>query len=625
MTNRIIGDFEIVRELGRGGMGTVFEARDRMLGRRVAIKMVHPELARDPTLGERFRKEAQALAQLSHPNVTSVHSLFRHDQQLYLVMEFIEGEPLDARLRRLHALPWREAVDLACGALAGLGHAHERGIIHRDVKPANLLLVSPLDPPRGTPLVSPLDPPRGTLPAAGGIKIMDFGIAHILGQERLTQLGTVVGTLAYMSPEQVGGADVDARTDLYSLGIVLYEMVTGRVPFRADSDFALMRAQLEQAPEPPRALAPSLPLWLEAAIVRALAKDPAERFATAAEMASELRQIAARTAAAETAPTRVLAAPTPTVIAPPPAVPALPSAGTAVPRPPTPPPMAAAAPLTGAATPRRWPLIPLATAALLAVAAVVVGLALLQGDADDEGAPAVVTQAVSPQEPPPRRAEPPLTLQTTPPTRPPVSVPPPPPPPVAAKRVSPPPPPPPPPPPEVTPPVEAPPPSPPPPEPAPPPPEPAAALDPDELLLEVAEIADRLPPVSEQLLDHYEEYRDVIEDEDEALVKPEDETLAERLEVFLEATELLRRSANVVAEREGMARRRGLKRFATRVRSKLGSADRDTVWTRVGQVLQEGGRIRELLARANSDDTTRSLWRQIQDDLTRLEGLNAQR
>jgi serine/threonine-protein kinase len=343
MIGKIVGDFEIVRELGRGGMGSVFEARDRMLGRRVAVKVVHPELGRDPVLIERFRKEAQALARLNHPNVISVYSLFRAADQYFLVMEYVEGQTLEARLRTEGALPWKESVDLLAGALEGLQHVHEQGILHRDLKPANLFL-----------------------PAMGGIKVMDFGIAHILGQQRLTRMGTVVGTLAYMSPEQVGGGEIDVRSDIYSMGIVLYEMVTGRVPFQGKSEIELMLAQLQTPPPPPRTFAPSTPEWLEEQILRALAKDPRERHHMAAELAADLRHGLERGVAEETGPTRVLSVP--------PAAGAPEATAQAAS---TPPPVAPLDTGTRTLGRRGLQLVPMVTAALLVVAAVVVVFALL--------------------------------------------------------------------------------------------------------------------------------------------------------------------------------------------------------------------------------------------------------
>ncbi|MCG8455022.1 MAG: serine/threonine protein kinase, partial [Holophagales bacterium] len=249
MIGKTLGDYRIERELGRGGMGTVYAAEDQNLGRRVAIKLISASLGDDPSLVDRFRKEAKALARLQHPNVVLVHSFFRHEDRWLLVMEMVEGEQLDDHLKRSGALPWPRVADLGIALLDGLQHAHEQGVVHRDVKTSNCLL---------TP--------------EGGIKIMDFGIALVEGEGRLTRRGHVVGTPHYIAPEQVSGRPADPRTDLYSLGVVLYEMVTGRVPFESDSEFELLRAHLETTPISPRARVSSVPDWLEAVILKALAK-----------------------------------------------------------------------------------------------------------------------------------------------------------------------------------------------------------------------------------------------------------------------------------------------------------------------------------------------------------------
>jgi serine/threonine-protein kinase len=267
MIGKVIQHFEILRELGHGGMGKVFEANDQMLDRRVAIKVLHPDMDQDPNLVQRFQKEAKALGRLKHPNVTSVFSFFRSEDQFFLVMELVPGERLDELLQRRSLLPWEEAVGIACAVLDGLAHAHDQGLLHRDVKAGNCLI---------TP--------------EGEVKLSDFGIAQVVGGTRLTRQGGVVGTPEYMSPEQIQGKPLDARTDIYSLGIVLYEMVAGRAPFRSESTYEVMRAQIEMLPTPPRALRLEIPPWLEMVILKSLAKDPEQRFSSAAEFATFLRQ-----------------------------------------------------------------------------------------------------------------------------------------------------------------------------------------------------------------------------------------------------------------------------------------------------------------------------------------------
>lgn len=369
MIGQTINGFQILRLLGSGGMGSVYEALDLGLERRVAIKVLNPELSRDEVFAERFRKEAMALARLNHPNVTAIYSLFRHEEQLFLVMELVEGERLDQRVRSHGGLPWPEAVGIACEILAGLEHAHAQGIVHRDVKPSNCLL---------TP--------------QGRIKVTDFGIAYVAGRTRLTRSGKVIGTAEYIAPELILGREPDARADLYSLGAVLYEMVTGRVPFRATTLPDLVRAHLEVHPAPPRALMPQLPDWLERAILHALAKDPRYRFQTAGEMAAALRQ-----GMGAKSPGRVDSVSTPSdwEVTERIGVPA--AAPEPGPPPPSPPPSPPPPPLSTGDRKSSSRLILGATLFLLVAAVAIVGVALL-GDRN----PAVpAATLVGMQEPPP--------------------------------------------------------------------------------------------------------------------------------------------------------------------------------------------------------------------------------
>jgi serine/threonine-protein kinase len=214
---------------------------------------------------ERFRAEAVTLAKLNHPNIATLYSFLRQGEDFFMVREFVRGQTLDDAIRRTGAMAFERAVPLLCQALEGIDHAHRMGIIHRDIKPANMMLTE-----------------------SGSIKVMDFGIARVLGSARLTRQGSIVGTIEYMSPEQVRGLESDARSDIYSLGILLYEMLTGRVPFSSDSEFDLMKAQIEEAPVPPRTFAAHIPLPLEQAIMRSLAKKPEARYQTAGEFRSML-------------------------------------------------------------------------------------------------------------------------------------------------------------------------------------------------------------------------------------------------------------------------------------------------------------------------------------------------
>lgn len=270
MGNQTIGDFELVAKIGEGGMGEVFKGRDPMLERDVAIKSLRPDLAARADVVERFRTEAVALARLNHPNIAGVYSFFRHAEQYYMVMEFVAGETLDQLVTRRGALPWQQAIRYGTAALSGLDHAHRAGVVHRDIKPANMMVA-----------------------VDGSLKLMDFGIARILEKMRLTRSGHLIGTLEYMSPEQVQGRDVDARSDLYSLAVVLFELLTGRVPFSKGTDFEIMKAQLEEQPPPLHRFAAGLPAALEDILGRALAKDPSRRYPDADTFRIALEQVLA--------------------------------------------------------------------------------------------------------------------------------------------------------------------------------------------------------------------------------------------------------------------------------------------------------------------------------------------
>ncbi|MFL6214961.1 MAG: serine/threonine protein kinase [Blastocatellia bacterium] len=265
MIGKVIGNYKIVEKIGEGGMGAVYRGLDTMLEREVAIKMLKPELASQPEVLERFRTEAVTLAKLNHPNIATLYSFMRDGEDYFMVMEFVRGSTLDEVIRRHGAMMIERAVPLFCQALDGIDHAHRMGIIHRDIKPANVMLTD-----------------------NGSIKVMDFGIARVLGSARMTRAGNVVGTIEYMSPEAVRGLEVDARSDVYSLGILLYEMLTGRVPFDSQSEFEMMKMQVEKAPQPPRTFTASIPVEIEQAIMRSLAKKPEARFQTAGEFRAML-------------------------------------------------------------------------------------------------------------------------------------------------------------------------------------------------------------------------------------------------------------------------------------------------------------------------------------------------
>lgn len=292
-----IGDYEIVRILGAGGMGKVYKVRNVISDRIEAMKILLPNLQSDPELADRFLREIKVQASLDHPNIAALHTALRIDNQLVMIMEFVEGVTLDDLL---HQLPPEEAIRYACDVLSALSYAHARGVVHRDLKPANMMITS-----------------------AGVIKLMDFGIARMTQDRKLTQTGRTVGSLYYMSPEQIQGAvDLDGRTDLYSLGVSLYELITGRRPFTGDSDYSIMAAHLQSTPAPPVELDPRIPPTLSDVILKAIAKDPAQRFQNADEMRDALLEVGRSLGVAQAA--RPSPAPKPAAASapPPPAPPA---------------------------------------------------------------------------------------------------------------------------------------------------------------------------------------------------------------------------------------------------------------------------------------------------------------
>ncbi len=265
MIGRTVSHYRIVGRLGAGGMGEVYQAEDTRLKRTVALKFLPPEMTRDEEAKRRFQQEAEAAAALDHPNICTIHEVGETDEgHLFIAMACYPGETLKARLDK-GPLPAAEAAWIAAQAAAGLAHAHGKGIVHRDVKPANLMLT-----------------------ADGGVKVLDFGLAKLVGQTTRTKDGSTLGTVAYMSPEQAGGAKVDARTDVWSLGAVLYEMATGRVPFEGDYSQAVIYGILNHDPIAPSKIKPDLPPELERVILLCLAKDPDQRIQTMAELAAEL-------------------------------------------------------------------------------------------------------------------------------------------------------------------------------------------------------------------------------------------------------------------------------------------------------------------------------------------------
>jgi eukaryotic-like serine/threonine-protein kinase len=266
----VAGKYRIARKLGRGGMGVVFEAEDIRLHRTVALKFLPPGLMADAEARERFVHEARAASSLDHAHICTIHEIDEsEDGGLYIVMACYGGESLKERIARGSLSP-AEAIRVAAEVAEGLAKAHEHGIVHRDIKPGNIMVTSD-----------------------GPAKILDFGLAKLAGEARMTVAGTTIGTVAYMSPEQAAGADVDARTDVWSLGVVLYEMAAGSLPFARDSERATIQAIIHEEPHAVKELRPGFPKEIEGVIRRALAKDPARRYAAACEMAADLRRLEA--------------------------------------------------------------------------------------------------------------------------------------------------------------------------------------------------------------------------------------------------------------------------------------------------------------------------------------------
>jgi serine/threonine protein kinase len=263
-----IANYLVQQKLGSGGMGVVYKGVDLNLDRPVAIKVLAPELARDLKLVERFRQEARALANLSHPNIAMLYSLQEAAGQYFMVMEYLQGETLEALIRARGRIAYDQACSWCKQALLGIGFAHARGIIHRDIKPANIILVQ-----------------------GGVVKVMDFGIAKVLGGGGLNKSSTQMGTAAYMSPEQIRRAPVDARSDIYSLSVTLFEMLTGRLPFSGASDYEMMSAHLRMAPRRTAEFCPEIPEFLEAAVLKGLEKNPAMRFQTAESFGAALEDL----------------------------------------------------------------------------------------------------------------------------------------------------------------------------------------------------------------------------------------------------------------------------------------------------------------------------------------------
>src|SRR5438876_7727174 len=262
------GRYRIMRKLGAGGMANVYLAEDQELGRRVAIKILDDRHAADEQFVERFRREAKNAASLSHPNIVSIYDRGEAEGTYYIAMEYLDGRSLKALILSRGPAPVSVAVDYARQILAALRFAHRNGIVHRDIKPHNVLV-----------------------DAEGHAKVTDFGIARA-GASQMTEEGSIIGTAQYLSPEQARGTQVDQTSDLYSLGIVLYELLTGTVPFTGDTPVEIAMKHLSAVPERPSVKRPEIPHDLDMVVLRALAKDPADRYQSAEEMDSDLERVA---------------------------------------------------------------------------------------------------------------------------------------------------------------------------------------------------------------------------------------------------------------------------------------------------------------------------------------------
>jgi serine/threonine-protein kinase len=267
----VINDrYEIHKRIGRGGMADVFSARDLLLDRQVAVKVLFPEFATDENFVERFRREAQSAASLSHPNIVNVYDWGKYEGTYFIVMEEVQGRTLAEILSANKQLTSKQAAEIASEVAAALGFAHDNHVAHRDIKPANILIGS-----------------------SGQVKVADFGIARALNaptESNLTQVGSVMGTATYFSPEQAQGAQPDPRSDLYSLGIVMYEMVAGRPPFTGENPVSIAYKQVHDAPQPLVQIVADVPRSFEAIVAKLLAKDPKTRYPSAAALRDDLRR-----------------------------------------------------------------------------------------------------------------------------------------------------------------------------------------------------------------------------------------------------------------------------------------------------------------------------------------------
>jgi eukaryotic-like serine/threonine-protein kinase len=272
-----VGDYEVLALLGAGGMGRVYKVRNIISNREEAMKILLPDFASERDLAARFMAEIRTLAGLEHPNIAQLRTAFQFENQFVMVMEYVEGTSLE-KLGTESRPSVDQVLEYSTQVLAALSYAHGRGVTHRDIKPANIMITS-----------------------HGIVKLMDFGIAKSANDMQLTRPGTTMGSVYYMSPEQVRGGTVDARSDIYSFGVTLYEMLTGRKPFQAETSYSVLNAQLNEAPTPPVQVNPSLPAELNNIVLRAMVKAPEGRFQTAEEFRNALKALRGPQAAEQAA------------------------------------------------------------------------------------------------------------------------------------------------------------------------------------------------------------------------------------------------------------------------------------------------------------------------------------
>ena len=269
MEGQILGNrYKLLERIGGGGMAVVYKAKCLLLNRFVAVKILRSEFTDDEEFVKRFRVEAQAAASLNHPNIVSIYDVGKQDDVQYIVMELIDGITLKEYISQKGALPWKEAIGIAIQICSALDHAHRNFIVHRDIKPHNIMITKD-----------------------GMAKVTDFGIARAVTSATITMVGSTIGSVHYFSPEQARGGFIDEKSDIYSLGITIYEMVTGRVPFDGESPVAIALKHIQEKPDKPIDVNPSIPKGVNDLIVKAMKKDQNLRYQTASEMLADLQRV----------------------------------------------------------------------------------------------------------------------------------------------------------------------------------------------------------------------------------------------------------------------------------------------------------------------------------------------